>query len=65
MSKELTYEQALEKLEQIVANFEQDELSLDQLSSKLKEAKDLLAFCQDRLIKTEADIKKIMDNGKG
>lgn len=65
MKKEQTYEQALEKLEQIVTAFEQDDLSLDQLSSKLKEAKSLLAYCQGKLTKTEVDIKKILDNGKG
>lgn len=63
MDKKLTYEQALERLEHIVAALEHNEINLDQLSDKLKEAKELLAFCKEKLTKTEADIKKIIDNG--
>lgn len=65
MNKKLTYEQAVEQLEDIVAAFEQNTLNLDQLSDKLKEAKELLAFCKDKLLKAETDIKHIIDNGEG
>ena len=59
---ELTYEAAMEQLETIVAGFEQGSLEIDQLSTKLKEAQELLKFCKTRLLKVEKDVKKILDN---
>lgn len=64
MKKDLTYEQALTQLEKIVADVEQDGLDLAELSTKLKEAKELLAFCKAKLVKAEADIHKIMNDGE-
>ncbi len=64
MKKDLTYEQALTQLEQIVSGVEHDGLDLAELSAKLKEAKELLSFCKAKLLKAEADIHKIMDDGE-
>ena len=60
--EELTYEEAMQRLEEIVASFEQGQLAIDQLSSKLKEAQELLKFCKTRLLKVEKDVKKILDH---
>ena len=60
--EELTYEAAMQRLEEIVAGFEQGHLEIDQLSSKLKEAQDLLKYCKTRLLKVEKDVKKILDH---
>lgn len=59
---ELTYETAMAQLEKIVAGFEQGSLEIEQLSTKLKEAQELLKFCKSRLLKVEKDVKKILDN---
>ena len=64
--KEPTYEQALARLEQIVGSMEQNETGLDELAAKLKEAKELLAFCKERLQKAETEIGEILkDDGQG
>lgn len=64
--KELTYEQALARLEQIVGSLEQNETGLDDLAVKLKEAKGLLAFCKKRLQNAETEINEILkDDGQG
>ena len=43
MSQELTYEQALSRVEQIAAEIEKGHTDLDQLAEQLREARDLLA----------------------
>ncbi len=60
--KEPTYEEALLRLQQIVDGLENNELDIDSLSERLKEAQDLLKFCKTRLQKVEKDIKKVLDH---
>ena len=60
--KDLTYEQAVHRLETIVAGFEQNTLELDHLSEQIREAQMLLMFCQKKLTKVETDVKKILDH---
>ncbi|WP_321438751.1 exodeoxyribonuclease VII small subunit [uncultured Bacteroides sp.] len=59
--KKESYAQAMEKLEDIVSAVEKDELDIDQLSEKLKEAQKLVRFCKDKLYKADEEIKKIME----
>ncbi|MBQ0023898.1 MAG: exodeoxyribonuclease VII small subunit [Prevotellaceae bacterium] len=61
MEKELTYEQAMKRLQEIVEKIERGEMDIDSLATNLKEAKDLVAFCKDKLTKVEADVKKCLD----
>ena len=64
-TKKQTYEEAMKKLEAIVAQMENNELDIDSLSSKLKEAQELIQFCKDRLYKADEEIQKILEtNGK-
>ena len=59
---ELTYEEAYQKLETIVKGLENGELSVDLLGARLKEARDLLAYCKERLLKAETDVKAVLDD---
>lgn len=61
MKQNLTYEQAVKRLETIVTTIERGNLDIDSLASSLKEAKDLTAFCKDKLLKVEEDVKKILE----
>ena len=63
--KELTYEQAIGRVEQIVGSLERQETSLDELAPLLKEAQELLTFCKARLLKAEEDINKTLSEGDG
>ncbi len=60
--KELTYEQAMKRLETIVTELEQGTSELDALSDQIKEAQELMTFCQKKLTKVETDIKKLLNN---
>lgn len=60
MAKKQTYDAALEELQQIVAEIESDEISIDELSKKVKRAAELLTFCQEKLRQTEGDVNEIL-----
>jgi len=62
MSEELKYEEALKRLQTIVADIENGQTDIDQLAANLKEAKQLLAFCKEKLQKVEEDVKNSLEN---
>lgn len=59
--QELKYEEAVQQLETIVEKLENNELGIDELSSELKKAQQLIQLCKYKLTKTDAEIKKILD----
>lgn len=60
LDKKLKYDEALEKLQEIVTLLERKEITIDELSGKVKEAKLLVEFCREKLDETEDEIKKII-----
>lgn len=60
-TKKQTYNEAIQRLEQIVSQIESNELDIDNLGSKLKEAQELIKFCKDKLYKADEDTKKILE----
>ncbi len=59
MNHEIKYEEALAQLETIVRKMESNELDIDEIAVQLKTAQRLIAFCKDKLTKTEEEIQKI------
>ena len=55
----MKYEDAMKRLEELVQQMESGDVSIDSLTQKLKEAKQLIQLCKDKLIKTEEEIKKV------
>lgn len=67
MSEKLNYTQAFEELQQIVQEIEQGEISVDELSQKVKRAATLIKICKDKLSSTEEDVSiilKELESGK-
>lgn len=61
MAKEIiTYTKAFSELQQIVQEMENADISVDELSDKIKRCTMLIKLCKDKLTKTEAEIAKIM-----
>jgi exodeoxyribonuclease VII small subunit len=60
MSKNITYTAAFEELQQIVSEIEQGEISVDELSEKVKRAAELIKICKAKLTETEEDVSKIL-----
>lgn len=57
----MTYEESLQKLESIVHKMESGEFSVDELAQQLKEAQRLIGQCNEKLNKTDSEIKKILE----
>jgi exodeoxyribonuclease VII small subunit len=60
MSKEIKYTEAFEELQQIVADIEDGEISVDELSVKVKRASKLIKVCKTKLTSTEEDVNQIL-----
>ncbi|AVM58316.1 exodeoxyribonuclease VII small subunit [Bacteroides heparinolyticus] len=58
--KKETYAQALARLEDIVSRIDNNELEIDELAEKIKEANEIIAFCSDKLTKADREIEKLL-----
>lgn len=58
----MKYEEAVKRLEEIVAQIEENKLDMDRIGESLKEARQLIKFCNDKLFETDEEIRKIMDS---
>ena len=58
----LTYETALAELESIVSSLEKGDFELSKMTSQLRRAKELLAFCNEKLSQVEHDVNDILNN---
>lgn len=54
------YSEAFEELQLIVNEIESGEISVDELSEKVKRATVLIAICKEKLFKTEDDVNQIL-----
>ena len=55
-----SYSEAFEELQQIVNEIEGGEISVDQLSEKVKRAAGLINICRNKLQATELDVEKVL-----
>ncbi len=62
--QETTYEQAMSQLETLARQAEDGTLPIDQLASKLKDAQQLLQFCQQKLTAAEQEVEKLLNASK-
>ena len=56
----LNYKEAMAEIENIVAKLEDNQLDVDELSSKVKRVSELIAFCKSKLHETEEEVEKIL-----
>lgn len=61
-NKKLTYQEALEEIEEILEKIEGNELDIDELAEKVKRVSFLLKFCKDKLQKTNEEVEKILND---
>lgn len=62
-AKKETYSQAMERLEKIVRQIDNNELDIDTLSEKIKEANEIIAFCTEKLTKRIGKSKNCCKKG--
>ena len=61
MTKKITYTEAYNRLQEILRLIESDQLEVDALSEKIKEATTLLRFCKEKLFVVDEEVKKALD----
>ncbi|WP_344978786.1 exodeoxyribonuclease VII small subunit [Compostibacter hankyongensis] len=60
MNEEINYTEAFARLQTIVAEIEAGEISVDELSEKVRHAVALIKVCKSRLSSTEEEVDKIL-----
>lgn len=60
MSESPNYSEAFEELQLIVSEMESGEISVDELSAKVKRATELIRICKRKLTTTEENVNKIL-----
>ncbi len=59
-TKKETYSQAISRLEKIVRQIDNNELEIDVLAEKIKEANEIIAFCSEKLAKADKEVEKLL-----
>lgn len=58
--KKVSYAEATEEIEQILQQIENEELDVDELSTKVKRVSSLIKLCKEKLHKTEQEVENIL-----
>lgn len=58
MKTNLSYSSAYAVLEKLVAQMESEEIQVDELAEKVKQANELITFCEKKLRAVEKEVKK-------
>ena len=60
-TKKITYQKAVEEIEDILSKIENEELDVDELSDQVKRVSTLIKICKEKLFKTQEEVEKILD----
>ena len=60
MEKKINYTEAYSELQKIVSEIEQGNITVDELTDKVKRATELIKICKNKLSTTEEDVNKIL-----
>lgn len=58
----ITYTQAVERLEEIMNSIQGGGMDVDRLAVTLKEASALVQFCRDKLYKVDEEVKQLLES---
>lgn len=61
MNKTLSYKNAIEEIESIVDEIENENVDVDVLAKKVKRATYLIKLCKEKLKKTDNEVKNILE----
>jgi exodeoxyribonuclease VII small subunit len=57
----MKYSKAMERLEDIIRKIENEEIDIDELSEKVKEAVGLVKLCKEKVEKAELEVKAMVE----
>lgn len=55
----LSYEKAMQELQEIVDQLQEETIGIDDLSLKVKRAAELIQYCKEKLRSTDSELKSI------
>ena len=62
MQKEkLTYEEAMQRLEELAQRMESEEITVDQMAESLRQAQKWMKQCREQLYEAEKNCKSLLD----
>lgn len=61
-TQEISYQEAYDELQAIVQEIEDNSVSVDILSEKIKRAMFLIDYCKQKLQKIEIDVDKLIED---
>ncbi len=61
----ITYAQAVERLEEIMNSIQGGGMDVDKLAVALKEASELVQFCRGKLYKVDEEVKQLLEDIEG
>ena len=59
---ELKYSKAIERLDEIIGKIESDDIDVDELSLRVKEAVSLGKLCKAKIDKAEMEVKQVVED---
>ena len=59
--KQMTYSEAMMRLEEITAKIQGGKVDIDELAGLLKEAQELVKFCREKIYKVDEEIKSLTE----
>ena len=62
MGKDAKYREAIERLDEILAQIENDDIDVDELSARVQEAVNLLRVCKAKIDKAELEVKQVVED---
>ena len=57
-----SYDEAMQEIQNIVAELQNDAISVDALAEKVRRASDLIKLCREKLRQTETDVKEALSD---
>ena len=59
---EVKYNKAIERLDEIIGKIESDDIDVDELATRVKEAVHLIKLCKAKIDKAEMEVKQVVDD---
>ena len=59
---DIKYSKAMQKIDNIIEKIENENIDVDELSEKVKEAVGLIKVCKDKIEKSEIKVKQVVDS---
>ena len=61
MEEQLTYEQAMKRLEAMAQQMESGDIGIDEMAECLREAQKLMKYCHEKLYEAEKNCKSLLN----